>query len=243
MLRIENLTVAYGGSAAVSGLDLTVADGEAVSMVGPNGAGKTSTLSAIVGQLKPASGTILFRDRSVVGEKPESLVRSGIALVPEGRQIFSTLTVGENLKLPVADLGKADAREAIDRELERFPDLSPRLANPAGGLSGGQQQMLAISRALLCRPKLLLLDEPSLGLAPKLVDVVFEALTRLREDGVTILLVEQNAIRASQFADRTYVLNAGKVVLQGSRSELADTDLLTESYLGSPDRAKGKGKA
>ncbi|MDQ2621458.1 MAG: ABC transporter ATP-binding protein [Actinomycetota bacterium] len=232
MLRIENLTIEHGNTPAVTGLDLHVAPGEAVSLVGPNGAGKTTTLTAIAGQLKPSEGTIRFRDADISGRKPENLVRDGIALVPEGRQIFSTLTVGENLKLPAADLGRRDADAAIQKELERFPALSTRLDDPAGGLSGGQQQMLAISRALLCRPSLLLLDEPSLGLAPKLVDVVFEALTSLRAEGVTILLVEQNAVRASQFADRTYVLNAGQIVLHGTRAELADADLLTNSYLG-----------
>lgn len=242
MLKLEDLTIAYGGTPAVSDLDLRVGEGEAVSLVGPNGAGKTTTLSAIAGQLKPSRGAIKFRDESIAGRKPENLVRDGIALVPEGRQIFSTLTVGENLKLPTADLDKRAAAELIELELERFPALSTRMDDPAGGLSGGQQQMLAISRALLCRPQLLLLDEPSLGLAPKLVDVVFEALTGLREEGVTILLVEQNAVRASQFADRTYVLNAGKVVLEGTRTEMANADLLTDSYLGSI-RATGTDEA
>ena len=232
MLEIEKLTLAYGKAPAVSDLDLTVGEGEAVSLISPNGAGKTTTLTAITGLIKPASGTIRFKGAPTGGRKPESLVRDGMALVPEGRQIFSTLTVGENLRLPAADLSRADAESAIQRELERFPALASRLGDPAGGLSGGQQQMLAISRALLCRPQLLLLDEPSLGLAPKIVDDVFEALEGLRTEGVTILLVEQNAIRASQFADRTYVLNAGRVVLSGTREELADAELLTDSYLG-----------
>jgi branched-chain amino acid transport system ATP-binding protein len=232
VLEIEKLTVAYGKAPAVMDLDLRVEEGEAVGLIGPNGAGKTTTLTTITGLIKPMSGTIRFKNRPIGGRKPESLVRDGMALVPEGRQIFSTLTVGENLRLPAADLSRAEAEAAIERELERFPALASRLDDPAGGLSGGQQQMLAISRALLCRPQLLLLDEPSLGLAPKLVDVVFEALEGLRTEGVTILLVEQNAIRASRFADRTYVLNAGRVVLSGTREELADADLLTDSYLG-----------
>ncbi len=235
MLEIEKLSVAYGNAPAVTEIDLKVGEGEAVSLIGPNGAGKTTTLTTITGLLKPRSGEIRFKGESIGGRKPESLVRDGMALVPEGRQIFSTLTVGENLRLPTADLGRAEASAAIERELERFPALSTRLDDPAGGLSGGQQQMLAISRALLCRPELLLLDEPSLGLAPKLVDVVFEALEGLRQEGATILLVEQNAVRASRFADRTYVLNAGHIVLSGTREELADTDVLTDSYLGGTD--------
>ncbi len=165
-------------------------------------------------------------------------------MVPEGRQIFMTMTVGENLRLPTTDMPTAEAGTAIQRELERFPALADRLDDPAGGLSGGQQQQLAIARALLCRPRLLLLDEPSLGLAPKIVDTVFEVLEGLRDEGVTILLVEQNAIRATRFADRTYVLNAGRIVLEGDRAKMADTDLLTESYLGSIGPATVKdGKA
>jgi branched-chain amino acid transport system ATP-binding protein len=235
VLEIEKLSVAYGNAPAVTDIDLKVGEGEAVSLIGPNGAGKTTTLTTITGLLKPASGEIRFKGESIRGRKPEGLVRDGMALVPEGRQIFSTLTVGENLRLPTADLSRTEANAAIGRELERFPALSTRLDDPAGGLSGGQQQMLAISRALLCRPKLLLLDEPSLGLAPKLVDVVFEALEGLRREGVTILLVEQNAVRASHFADRTYVLNAGHIVLSGTREELSDATLLTDSYLGRSD--------
>lgn len=232
MLAIEGVEIAYGRAVAVSGLNLKVEEGEAVSLVGPNGAGKTTTLTAIAGQQRPRQGKIRFRDEDIAGMSPESLVRSGIALVPEGRQIFSTLTVGENLRLPTAMLPPAEAGPAIERELERFPALADRLNDPAGGLSGGQQQQLAIARALLCQPRLLLLDEPSLGLAPKIVDTVFEVLEQLKADGVTILLVEQNAIRATRFADRTYVLNAGRIVLEGDRASMGDIDLLTESYLG-----------
>ncbi|MGB0119863.1 MAG: ABC transporter ATP-binding protein [Solirubrobacterales bacterium] len=233
MLKIKSASIAYRDTPAVTDLNLHVAPGEAVSLVGPNGAGKTSTLSAIAGMLRVSEGEILFKDRDVAGRKPENLVKDGLALVPEGRQIFSTLTVGENLRLAAGDLDKATSAELVEKELLRFPALRPRVQDPAGGLSGGQQQMLAISRALLCRPELLMLDEPSLGLAPKIVDVVFEALEQLRGEGKTILLVEQNAIRASHFADRTYVINAGRIVLEGTRDEMADADLLTESYLGS----------
>jgi branched-chain amino acid transport system ATP-binding protein len=232
MLALDAVTLAYGKTTVVESLSLEVAEGEAVSLVGPNGAGKTTTLSAISGLIAPAKGTIRFRDEVINGVAPERLVRQGIAMVPEGRQIFATLTVLENLRLPTAGLDRSEADALIEAELKRFPFLRERLSSPAGGLSGGQQQQLAIARSLLCRPQLLLLDEPSLGLAPKLVDLVFETLGDLRTEGVTILLVEQNAVRAAQFADRTYVLSAGRLVLSGTREELRDTELLTSSYLG-----------
>jgi len=233
MLELDHVTIGYGKTTAVEGLSLQVAEGEAVSLVGPNGAGKTTTLSAVVGLLRPRSGSIRFEGREIAGEAPERLVRSGLALVPEGRQIFSTLTVGENLRLPLAARPKAEAGPALERELERFPALAERLDDPAGGLSGGQQQQLAIARALLCRPRLLLLDEPSLGLAPLLVDAVFETLAGLKAEGVTVLLVEQNAVRAVEFADRSYVINAGRAVLSGAREEMREKEKLAASYLGS----------
>ena len=232
MLELDAVTIGYGKTTAVSDLTLTVEQGEAVSLVGPNGAGKTTTLSAIAGLLRPRSGSIRFEGRDIAGEPPERLVRSGLALVPEGRQIFSTLTVGENLRLPLAGTPKAEAAALLKAEMERFPALSGRLDDPAGGLSGGQQQQLAIARALLCRPRLLLLDEPSLGLAPLLVDAVFETLGKLRDEGVTVLLVEQNAVRAVEFADRSYVINAGRLVLSGSREEIGTRETLASSYLG-----------
>lgn len=233
MLEIDEITVAYGQTQVLSGLSLSVGAGEAVSLVGPNGAGKTSTLGATVGLVRVTAGDIRFEGRSITGTPPEVLVREGIALVPERRQIFATLTVRENLRLSTADVGRSEAEALLERELVRFPALQSRLEDPAGGLSGGQQQQLAISRALMCRPRLLLLDEPSLGLAPKIVDDVFATLEELRRDGVTILLVEQNAMRAVRFADRAYVLNAGRIVLDGTREELDDAERLTESYLGS----------
>ena len=233
MLELENVTLGYGKTTAVAGLSLSVAAGEAVSLVGPNGAGKTTTLAAIAGALRPRAGAIRFEGREINGEPPERLVKSGLALVPEGRQVFATLTVGENLRLPTVGMAKAEAAAALERELTRFPALADRLEDPAGGLSGGQQQQLAIARALLCQPRLLLLDEPSLGLAPLLVDAVFETLGELRAEGVTVLLVEQNAVRAVEFADRSYVINAGRLVLSGSREEMREKEKLAASYLGS----------
>jgi branched-chain amino acid transport system ATP-binding protein len=232
VLELDHVTIAYGRTPVVVDLSLRVAPGEVVSLVGPNGAGKTTTLSAVLGMRRVTAGSVRFEGEDVTGTPPEVLVRRGVALVPEGRQIFTTLTVRENLRLATADLDRSAAAEALERELGRFPILRERLEDPAGGLSGGQQQQLAIARALLCRPRLLLLDEPSLGLAPKIVDDVFATLQTLREAGVTILLVEQNALRAVRFADRAYVLNAGRIVLQGTGAELADTDTLTTSYLG-----------
>ncbi|MFA4927393.1 MAG: ABC transporter ATP-binding protein [Patulibacter sp.] len=241
MLELDQITISYGRTAVVTGLSLTVPQGEAVSLIGPNGAGKTSTLAAIVGLRQITAGSVRFDGEEITGRAPELLVRQGLALVPERRQIFTTLTVRENLRLATADLDRVAAAEALEREMERFPALRGRLEHPAGGLSGGQQQQLAISRALMCRPRLLLLDEPSLGLAPKIVDEVFATLDQLRASGVTILLVEQNALRAVRFADRAYVLNAGRVVLEGTSAELADTDLLTNSYLGvAPTSIGGK---
>ncbi|MBS1676996.1 MAG: ATP-binding cassette domain-containing protein [Actinobacteria bacterium] len=233
MLELDGITIGYGKTTAVENLTLRVEQGEAVSLVGPNGAGKTTTLSAVAGLLRPRSGAIRFEGREIAGEPPERLVRSGLALVPEGRQIFATLTVGENLRLPLAGTPKAEAATALARQLDRFPALAGRLDDPAGGLSGGQQQQLAIARALLCSPRLLLLDEPSLGLAPLLVDAVFQTLAELRDEGVTVLLVEQNAVRAVEFADRSYVINAGRLVLSGSREEIGHRETLAASYLGS----------
>src|SRR4051812_34446607 len=211
---------------------MEIAAGEAVALVGPNGAGKTTTLSAICGLIRPAGGSINFEGRDIGGHSTEKLVRQGISLVPEGRQIFATLTVEENLRLPAADLGRAEATEAIEAELKRFPFLRDRLSHPAGGLSGGQQQQLAIARALLCRPRLLLLDEPSLGLAPLMIDLVFEILAELRDEGVTILLVEQNAARAVELADRSYVLRTGSISFSGSRERLLAQEDFAAAYLG-----------
>lgn len=233
LLEVREISVRYGKTVAVDALSLQVASDEAVALIGPNGAGKSTTLKALAGELQPASGEIVFQGHSTAGESPERLVRRGLALVPENRQIFASLTVEENLRLSTF-IGRSDDPHAeIERELNRFPPLRPLYRRHAGGLSGGEQQMLAISRALLCNPDLLMLDEPSLGLAPQMVATVFEALRELRASGVPILLVEQNAFAAMEFADRTYVLSGGQIAVSGTSEELAADSRIESAYLGS----------
>jgi branched-chain amino acid transport system ATP-binding protein len=233
MLKVENLHVSYGRVPALKGISLEVNAGEIVGLVGPNGAGKTTTLSTIFGLLKPASGSILFEGRSLVGTPPEKIVRLGLALVPEGRHIFNTLTVAENLEMgATARSDRAQVRTDRAAILERFPVLDRYYGSQAGKLSGGEQQQLAIARALLSRPRLLLLDEPSLGLAPVVIDLVFDVLAELREEGVTILLVEQNAARTVELADRSYVLRTGEIALAGDRNQLAEAESLEAAFLG-----------
>jgi branched-chain amino acid transport system ATP-binding protein len=232
MLAVENLRVTYGRVPALHGISLHVAEGEAVALIGPNGAGKTTTLSAIFGLVQPAGGSIVFEGRPLKGA-PEKIVHRGLALVPEGRHIFATLTVGENLQLgSTARRDSAAVKSDLDGVLERFPILQQKHDSSAGNLSGGEQQQLAIARALLSRPRLLLLDEPSLGLAPKMIDVVFETLEELRNEGVTILLVEQNAVRAVEFADRGYLLRSGQMIAEGTRDELQQMADFETAYLG-----------
>jgi branched-chain amino acid transport system ATP-binding protein len=229
MLELSEVRVAYGGIEVVHGVDLSVGAGEAVGMIGPNGAGKSSILRAICGLVRPAAGEVRFEDRALTGMAPERIARLGVALVPEGRHIFKTLSVAENLRLGArSDNGD----EAWEETLERFPILRERAGQRADRLSGGEQQQLAIARALLGRPKLLILDEPSLGLAPKMIDVIYELLGGLREEGVTMLLVEQNAARTIDFCDRCLVLSTGKVRAQGSRDELQRSPDLLRAYLG-----------
>jgi len=233
MLNVERLMIRYGPISAVRDVSLHVDAGEVVGVIGPNGAGKTSTLSAIFGLVRPAGGAIDFEGSSLVGLTPESVVRKGIALVPEGRHIFGTLTVGENLLLGTTPRPDRRAfRDELGDIFARFPILETYFDSPAGRLSGGEQQQLAIARALLSRPRLLLLDEPSLGLAPLMVDLVFEILGELRDEGVTVLLVEQNATRTVEFADRTYVLRDGVVRHSGTRDELVGRLDLAHAYLG-----------
>jgi branched-chain amino acid transport system ATP-binding protein len=232
LLELEDVTVRYGRTMALRGVSLHVDPHETVSLIGPNGAGKTTMLSAIAGILRPAGGQIRLQGHDTARDKPEALVRRGVALVPENRQIFTSLTVEENLRLATFVGRTADPEERIAAELDRFPPLRPYFKQYAGGLSGGEQQMLAISRALLCNPDLLLLDEPSLGLAPQLVSALFGALEKLKAAGTTILLVEQNAAKAIDFADRTYVLSSGRIVISGTGDELRADERVESAYLG-----------
>ena len=232
MLSIEGLSVSYGRVNALRGLDLEVRKGEIVGLIGPNGAGKSTTMKAIFGLVAARAGEITFEGASLLGGSPEDIVRRGLSLVPEGRHIFQSLTVAENLMLGRA--GGAEADQALLDQLldERFPALRRYYSEPAAGLSGGEQQQLAIARALLAKPRLLLLDEPSLGLAPLMVVQVFDVLRELRDQGVTVLLVEQNATQAIALADRTYVLRTGDLVMHGTREELQARNDIQDAYLG-----------
>jgi len=233
MLRIDDLRVTYGRVPALHGISLHVDEGETVAIVGPNGAGKTTTLAAVFGLVEIESGSLEFEGESLVGARPEQILRRGLALVPEGRHIFGSLTVAENLELgTTARRDRSAAAEDIARMLERFPMLERYYRTSAGNLSGGEQQQLAIARALLSRPRLLLLDEPSLGLAPGIIDVLFETLEELRRERVTILLVEQAAARAVEFADRSYILRTGRVAHAGTRDELLRMEDFETAYLG-----------
>ncbi len=230
MLELRGVHVGYGRIEVVHGVDLRVGRGEAVGMIGPNGAGKSSILRSICGLAQPTAGEAVFEGRVLTGMAPEQIARLGLALVPEGRHIFKTLTVDENLRLGARSDGEAGAR--MEQTLARFPVLRERAEQRADRLSGGEQQQLAIARALLGRPKLLILDEPSLGLAPKMIDVIYELLQGLREEGVTMLLVEQNATRTIDFCDRCVVLSTGRIRAQGPRSELQRNPDVLRAYLG-----------
>jgi branched-chain amino acid transport system ATP-binding protein len=225
--------VRYGAIAALRGVSLRVEQGEIVGLIGVNGAGKSTTLMTIAGVLQPRGGTIDFRGESIVGSPPEEIVRKGIALIPEGRRIFPGLTVEENLRLGGSI--RSD-RTAIQRDLDemcqRFPVLADRLSQAAGTLSGGEQQQLAIARGLMSRPTLLMLDEPSLGLAPQLVEDMFRLVAQLHTTGVTILLVEQNVERTLDIAGRVYLLNTGEVEFEGMASELRERVDFESAYLG-----------
>ncbi len=233
MLVLEDIHVRYGAIAALRGISINVEQGEMVALIGVNGAGKSTTLMTIAGVLKPTQGTITFAGQSIVGRSPEDIIRKGLALVPEGRRIFPGLTVEENLRLGAAIRSdRAAIQRDIDEMCTRFPILGERLNQAAGTLSGGEQQQLAIARGLMSRPSLLMLDEPSLGLAPMLVAEIFELVAQLRETGVTILLVEQNVERTLEIADRAYLLNTGQVEFEGPAEELRKRVDVVSAYLG-----------
>ena len=233
MLAVDDIAVYYGNLAAVKGLSLRVHPGEIVTLIGSNGAGKSTTLRTISGLLKPKAGSITFNGEKISGVEGHEIVAKGICQSPEGRRIFPRMTVSENL-----DLGaflrndKEGIEEDRQRVLELFPRLADRISQKAGTMSGGEQQMLAVARALMGRPQLLLLDEPSMGLAPVLVDLIFDTIETIREQGTTVLVVEQNALAALRVADYAYVLESGKLKLEGDAKKLAEDDAIVAAYLG-----------
>ena len=234
LLSITGLTVRYGAVEAVRGVDLQVERGELVALLGANGAGKSSTLNAIVGLADTAGGRVMLNDAEITSQPTETLVRQGITLAPEGRRVFAGLTVAENLRIG-AYCRPGDLTDAYERVFDLFPILKDRRNQLAGTLSGGQQQMLAIGRALMIEPEILLLDEPSLGLAPQIVDTIFELIAKLRQGGITILVVEQNVAMALDIVDRGYVMAGGRIVADGSAEDLKSSNLIEEAYLGTQE--------
>ena len=231
ILTVKDLTVHYGGIEAVKGISLEVREGEIVTLIGANGAGKSSTLRSIAGLVKPAGGEITFRGDNITGRDSAVIVKKGITLVPEGRRIFPDLTVLENLKVG-AYLRSDDIAGDIQWVYELFPRLKERSWQAGGTLSGGEQQMLAVGRALMARPKLIMMDEPSLGLAPLVVKDIFSIIKTINQQGVTILLIEQNANMALKVADKAYVMETGRITLTGSGKELLTNDAVRAAYLG-----------
>lgn len=238
LLEVSALDVSYGTTRAVRGLDLVVGEGEIVTVLGANGAGKSSLLRAIQGLVRPAAGTVRFDGDSIIGQSAASRVSRGLVLVPEGRQIFTSMSVHDNLMMG-AYSRRDDASSEIDRIYQRFPNLARRRDMFASVLSGGEQQMLAIGRALLSRPKLMMLDEPSLGLSPLLVRALFDLIGELNRDGLSILLVEQNTQMALRCAHRGYVLELGRLVMSGPAADILGDPRIAAAYLGSSERRSG----
>jgi len=233
MLSVNDIHVYYGNIAALKGLSFHVEQGEIVTLLGSNGAGKSTTLRTVSGLLRPRKGGVSFQGRRVDSMQAHEVVGLGIAQAPEGRRIFARMTVAENLDLGAySRTDKAAIAEDLERVLELFPRLRERIGQKAGTMSGGEQQMLAVGRAMMARPKLLLLDEPSMGLAPVLVDLIFDTIVRIREQGTTVLLVEQNALAALRVADRAYVLESGALKLSGPAAELSKNPEVIAAYLG-----------
>ena len=232
LLQVENLNVFYGSIHAIKGVSFQVNEGEIVTLIGANGAGKSTTLNTIAGLLKPKTGSVTFDGKLISGMPANRIVPLGMALCPEGRRIFQHMTVRENLEMGAYSRPKSEIEDSIAQVFERFPRLKERRRQIAGTLSGGEQQMLAMSRALMSKPKLMMLDEPSMGLAPILVDQIFDIIKELHASGTTILLVEQNARKALQIADRAYVLETGSITLSGTGAELASSEDVKKAYLG-----------
>lgn len=233
MLDVQNLNVHYGSIHAIRDISLTVNEGEIVSLIGANGAGKTTTLHTITGIKKPTSGKMFLDGKDLTATEPHKIITMGMAHVPEGRHIFSQMSVAENLEMGAFWLkDKSHVSEEMEKVYQQFPRLKERYKQAAGTLSGGEQQMLAIGRAIMAKPKILLMDEPSMGLSPLLVKEIFQIIQKLNREGMTILLVEQNAKMALSIAHRAYVLETGKIVMQGKASDMLEDDNVRKAYLG-----------
>ncbi|MBQ3696633.1 MAG: ABC transporter ATP-binding protein [Spirochaetales bacterium] len=232
MLKVNNINVYYGAIHAIKGISFNVEEGEIVTLIGANGAGKSTTLNTISGLLRSKTGDISFMGSSIAKMSPNKIVQNGLVMVPEGRRIFLGLTVEENLEMGAYTRPKSEIKDSMEQVYELFPRLKERRSQIGGTLSGGEQQMLAMGRALMAKPKLMMLDEPSMGLAPLLVDLIFEIIADLHKSGSTILLVEQNAQAALSIADRAYVLETGKIVKTGLGSELISDPDIKKAYLG-----------
>lgn len=232
LLKVSNIETFYGQIQALKEISLNVEEGKIVTLLGANGAGKSTTMKTIVGLLKPKNGSVEFLGENVTGLRPDQLLRKGVALVPEGRAILSSMTVIENLDMGAYHRKDKNIESDIEEVMERFPILKERQSQLAGTLSGGQQQMLAIARALLSKPKLLLLDEPSMGLAPLIVADIFKIIREIKDAGTTVLLVEQNAKQALKIADYGYVMETGKIIIEGKASDLLEDPRIVEAYLG-----------
>lgn len=233
MLKVENLVVSYGGIEALKGVSLDVPEGKIVTLIGANGAGKSTLLRSIIGLVKPASGSIKYGEDELIGLNSQKIVEKGLTLVPEGRRVFSNLTVAENLQIGAyMRTDTAGITADINRVYELFPRLQERSWQMAGTLSGGEQQMLAVGRALMSRPKLMMMDEPSLGLAPLVIKEIFNIIQRINKQGVTILLIEQNANMALKVADLAYVMETGRITMTGSGKELLENPEIKAAYLG-----------
>ena len=232
VLKCENLHVYYGSIHAIKGVSFEVGEGEIVTLIGANGAGKSTTLNTVGGLLRPRDGIVEFEGKSILGVAPHKVVSEGMALCPEGRRVFAQLSVKENLEMGAYTRPASEIPETLEKVYEHFPRLKERQAQMAGTLSGGEQQMLAMGRALMSKPRLMMLDEPSMGLAPILVDQIFEIIKALNKAGTTILLVEQNAQMALSIADRAYVLETGRIVNTGTGKDLLNDDSVKKAYLG-----------
>ena len=232
MLSVSDLAVSYGAIKAVKGISFDIDEGEIVTLIGANGAGKSTTLNTIAGLIKPDSGSIKFSGEELVGIKPHKIVERGLALCPEGRRVFTHMTVAENLDMGGYTRTDAENKETLELVYEHFPRLKERMNQVAGTLSGGEQQMVAIARGMMCGPKLLMLDEPSLGLMPKLVEEVFSFVQRINKLGTTIVIVEQNVNETLKFADYAYIVSEGEIALHGTPQELLKDDEIRRIYLG-----------